>query len=334
MQPPFVPVTDDIIQVHLPLPFALNRVNVYLLRGADGWTVVDTGLNTPQARETWDAVFAGLDIRPADISQIVLTHAHPDHYGLAGWFQQRAGEHLPVRLSAREADFARETWQQGRMGDAFDRHLMRLGMPANLAADVAAGFVTTAAMTRPHPARLELLPPGGELRLGRRRFNILPAPGHSDGQLIFYDPDDRLLLCGDHVLLKITPNVGLWPTSDPDPLGRFMDSLRGLAALDVRLALPGHKALITDWAGRVRELLAHHQARLEHTLAAVAGGATVYEAALKVFDSGIFSTHEWRFAMAETLAHLDTLERQGRVRREDDGAHDADDAARRYRPTG
>jgi glyoxylase-like metal-dependent hydrolase (beta-lactamase superfamily II) len=117
--------------------------------------------------------------------------------------------------------------------------------------------------------------------------------------------------------MKITPNIGVWPEGDPDPLGRFLASLHDLKRLDVRLALPGHKSLITDWAGRVDELLAHHETRLAHTLAAVEGGATVYETARRIFDSGAFSPHEWRFALAETLAHLDYLERRGKVRRQD-----------------
>lgn len=314
MHSPLVPVTDDIFQVHLPLPFALNRVNCYLLRGADGWTVVDAGLNTPEGRAAWDQAFAALGITPADISQIVLTHAHPDHFGLTGWFQEQTG--APVYLSPLEAEFARVTWMEHRMMEGFDTYLMTLGMPADMAQSVTHGLTFTGEMTYPHPTRLITIEPGDDILLGKRRFQIIATPGHSDGQIIFYDPDDHLLLCGDHVLMKITPNVGLWPTSLPDPLGRFLESLRALQALEVRLALPGHKALITDWCGRLNELLAHHDDRLRHTLAAVAGGATVYEAAQRVFNSSVFTPHEWRFAMAETLAHLDVLEQRGQVRRE------------------
>lgn len=313
-----VPVADDIYQVHLPLPFALNRVNVYLIRGADGWTVVDTGLNTPEARAAWDAAFTSLGFRPGELRQIVLTHAHPDHFGLAGWLQEQAGEPLPVYLSEREAAFARSVWLEGQMADGFDAYLTRLGLPPDAAGVAAHSFYGTAEMTLPHPARLETLQPGGEMQIGRRRFTLVHAPGHSDGQLLFYDPNDHLLLCGDHVLMKITPNIGVWPEGDPDPLGRFLTSLRDLKRLDVRLALPGHKSLITDWAGRVDELLAHHELRLAHTLAAVGSGATVYETARRVFDSSVFSPHEWRFALAETLAHLDYLERRGKVRRQDE----------------
>jgi glyoxylase-like metal-dependent hydrolase (beta-lactamase superfamily II) len=105
--------------------------------------------------------------------------------------------------------------------------------------------------------------PATAITLAGRRCEILHAPGHAEGQIIFYAPAERLLLCGDHVLQRITPNIGYWPLSQPNPLGRYLASLRSLLALDVALALPGHHGAITDWRGRLHELLAHHDDRLE-----------------------------------------------------------------------
>ena len=136
---------------------------------------------------------------------------------------------------------------------------------------------------------------------------------------MLYDADDKLLLCGDHVLMKITPNIGRWPDSDPDPLKHFLESLEALKQLDVRLALPGHRWLIRDWQGRLSELIEHHHERLEHTLDALEGGAeTVYEVAIEVFKIERFTTHEWRFAAAETLAHLERLRAEDKVARTGD----------------
>jgi glyoxylase-like metal-dependent hydrolase (beta-lactamase superfamily II) len=185
-------------------------------------------------------------------------------------------------------------------------------------ATVVTSLGSTGEMTYPHPTQIVTLNPGDNITIGKRTFQSIHAPGHSDGQLIFYDPADKLLLSGDHVLMKITPNIGLWPDTEPDPLGRFLASLESLRDLDVRLALPGHKALITEWRLRLDELLHHHAQRLDHTLAAIQGGATVYEASLKVFNSLTFTPHEWRFAMVETLAHLENLRLRGKVRQEID----------------
>jgi len=105
-------ITDDIYQVRLPLPYALNHVNCYLLRGDDGWTIIDTGLNTSQGRAGWQAAFDTLGIGPDDIDQIILTHVHPDHYGMAGWLQEWCG--ATVWLSPREAELAEQGIRCGR----------------------------------------------------------------------------------------------------------------------------------------------------------------------------------------------------------------------------
>lgn len=317
-------VAEGIYQVRLPLPFALNIINCYLLRDGAGWAILDTGLNYPPAQSAWQAAFDLLKIRPEHITRIVLTHTHPDHYGMAGWFQAMGGEagaRPTVFLSAVEQRWSNIVWRKSEPSRLeFSDYLRQCGMPGEMIETVAHSMDNTARMTLPHPVDEQVLEAGSLVQIGERRFQVLHAPGHSDGQLIFYNADDRLLLSGDHVLMKITPNIGLWPDTQPDPLGRFLESLRGLLALDVRLALPGHKALITDWRGRLEELLAHHHVRLGHTLAALDGGATAYEASLKVFNSGSFSSHEWRFAMAETLAHLEYLRSQGQIQREMDGA--------------
>src|SRR5690606_10099486 len=138
------------------------------------------------------------------------------------------------------------------------------------AQQVADSMDDTYSMTLPHPPKMEHMHAGTTVQLGERSFQTIHAPGHSDGQILFYDAADHLLLSGDHVLMKITPNIGLWEHSDPDPLGHFMASIAELQALDVRLALPGHKKLIEDWRGRIDELLEHHEHRLTITLDALA----------------------------------------------------------------
>ena len=314
-----VKVAEGIYQVQLPLPFALRIVNCYLLDNGDGtWTILDTGLNYAAGQEVWQATFEALGLAPRQISQIVLTHIHPDHFGMAGWLQQMSG--APVRLSQREADAAYEFW-----GDANNRYrslteqMDHAGVAAEMTEQITTGVGFMLTMTTPHPEQTEIIAPGERVRMGGRDFTAIFAPGHSDGQLMFYDAGDRLLLSADHVLMKITPNIGLWPETDPHPLGRFLASLREVRTLDVRLALPGHRALITDWHGRIEEIIAHHEERLEHTLDAVDAGATGYEIAAKLFDFQRLSVHEMRFALVETLAHLDYMIDQGQVRQSGEG---------------
>lgn len=307
-------ITTDIYQVTLPLPFALRSVNCYLLRGKEGWTVVDCGLNTSEGRQTWQAVFAELAFQPQEIVQIVLTHSHPDHYGLAGWLQAEAGGLPPVCMSPREAELAHFVWQEDEgWAEAVSTFWRSCGIPDELVTAVVTETDRTRQRTRPHPQSIQLIEPGTTIQLGQRHFQAIHTPGHSDGQLVFYDAQDNLLLCGDHVLQKITPNISLWPFGEPDPLGRYLHSLNEIAQLDVRLALPGHGPLITDLRGRIAELEIHHERRLAVMATAVNGRATPYNISQQVFNFDTLTIHEKRFAVAETLAHLEYLAWQGRL---------------------
>lgn len=312
------PITEDIVQVQIPLPYALNIVNCYLLQGENGWTMVDSGLNTEPAREQWRVALNHLNITPDDIEQIIITHMHPDHFGMAGWWQSITEPPMPVYYPVGEAKLAEMFFSPEDTGELFD-WLVMCGMPEDTARDVTAGMSGTRSLTHPHPLQSAHIVPDQTLQLGARTFRTIHSPGHSDGQLMLYDESDNLLLSGDHVLMKITPNIGKWMQSEQNPLGRFMQSLAELEHLKVRVALPGHKWLIEDWQGRVQELIAHHEVRLEHTCEAIDGGAhTVYEIAHEVFKIFRFTAHEWRFAMAETLAHLELLEIQGKVSYDDE----------------
>ena len=312
-------VAAAVYRVRLPLPFALNHVNCYLLRDADGWTILDAGLNRPEIHAGWQAAFARLGIAPHAIHRILITHMHPDHIGLAGRLQQETG--AAVFLSPCEWEIAQATWapNPARQSIVAD-YLRRVGAPATVGALVEEQEEKLRRMTQPLPLDVQLLHPGERITLAGRSFEILHAPGHAEGQIIFYAPADRLLLCGDHVLQRITPNIGLWPSSQPDPLGRYLASLRALLPLAVTLALPGHYGAITDWPGRLHELLHHHDERLEVAYAAAAEGATALEASYRIFNFDRFSPHEVRFAVAEALAHLEYLAEAGRlVRCEKDG---------------
>lgn len=311
-----VQVAENIYQVQIPLPFALRIVNCYLLRDDEGWTMLDTGLNRAETHAVWQAAFTELGVGPGDLRQIVLTHFHPDHYGAAGWFQAWSGGETPVYISPRDAEQARLVWQLPE-GQPEPMHALFLafGTPFDLADSMAFEVARLRRMTAPHPQFTSLMP-GSTLRMGGRDFQAIYAPGHSDGQVIFYDPSDQLILSGDQVLIKITPNIGIWPESEPDPLGRFLASLHALAALEVRVGLPGHGPLIRDWCGRLAELSHHHEERLQHTLESIGTEGTVYDAAQQVFPFARLTYHEMRFAVAETAAHLDLLVSRGALRKE------------------
>ncbi|HNP69578.1 MAG TPA: MBL fold metallo-hydrolase [Kouleothrix sp.] len=306
-------VADGIFQIQLPLPFPLRIVNCYALRDGAEWTIVDTGLHYPPGEAAWQVAFEAFGIRPAQIGRIVLTHAHPDHFGMAGWLAGQSG--APVLLAPGENAFAERVWHNGAANEQAIVEFFRAhGLPAGLAEQVRETMAENRAMTTPWP-EVTALAPGTAIEIGARRFEAIATPGHSDEHLVFYCADERLMLCGDAVLTKITPNVSRWPDGNPNPLADFLSSLERLGDLDVALALPGHGPLIDKFGQRLVELRQHHHERLEMMARAAGDGATAFEVCTRVFPTSTLSPHQLRFAIAETLAHLEHLVSIGQAER-------------------
>lgn len=301
-----------IIKLRLPLPFRLDHINCYAVKGRGGWSIIDTGLNYKGSRQAWDTLLARHGIEPGEIKEIFVTHYHPDHYGGAGWLQQLSG--APVYMSATEARLAQMIWssEPGNSGAVADLFLEN-GVPEQLVQDIMAGTVQMVSRVLPHP-QVTMLAGGEEVELGGYRYRVIVTPGHSDGHICIFSAANGILFSGDHLLPKITSNISLWPHSHPDPLANFMHSLDEIKSLNAHLVLPSHGEPFTNMRQRVAELEEHHRQRLEIMLRAVGrDGATVYQVSRQVFGEGL-SLHEVRFAITETLAHLVHLEKRGRLR--------------------
>jgi len=322
--PPVQELLPGVYQLAMPIPVPLKVVNLYLLPGRTGWTVVDTGFHTPETEARWRLALARLGIGFEDLEAIVVTHHHPDHMGAAGWLQAQSG--APVLMLRQEIPQAERFWRPGtQAGEAISAFFQDHGMPKEVAAPLAPHHQEQVERVAPFP---EITPvdPGQELRLGRWRFEVLWTPGHAEGLMVLWEPEARFLLGNDLVLATITPNISLWPFAAENPLAQYLASLRQVAPLPARWVLPGHREPIQDLAGRVREIEGHHRERLARVEAIVqvlerAGRlATGWAVNLELFgpQPDLFRT---RFAMAETLAHLEYLVLHGRLQRvEGDGA--------------
>lgn len=304
----------DWLQVRVPLPFSLRWVNSYLIAESGGYTVIDPGLHTSEAAALWERVLKERNIGWEQIRRVLLTHQHPDHYGLAGWFQQRSG--APVFMSRLAHDYAVRMWgEQRSMGEEWTRLFAQHGLPQELLVQLAPHLESFVAQVSPQP-QVSYLESGGQLELGGELWELVHTPGHATGHLCLYQRQRRWMLCGDQVLPDITPNVSLIPGDrDRNPLRSFLASLELLAQYEVERALPGHRMPFQEFAQRIDELQRHHARRLaelEQWLAAEPQHA--YALCLRMFGQRIGGNiHHLRFALSEILAHLHYLEEEGRI---------------------
>ncbi len=296
-------LAGGIRRVTTPLPTRPGHVHSYLLPGADGWTLVDTGIGLPDARERWAAELAALE-RP--VARIVVTHFHPDHVGAAAVLAELTG--APVLQGALdyaqcELVWGNPSWPH-RIADWFHHH----GVPEQVTRELVEQGNVYRPLIRYQPD--PLLVEAGELVDG---WELVAAPGHADGQLLLHR--DGVLVAADHLLDPISPTVGLWPASRPDPLGDYLQALERTIELAPRLALPGHGEPVEHPAARARALVAHHLERLAAAEAALAAEPrTGYAVSFALFGEQLKPAAR-RFAVAETLSHLERLVREDRAER-------------------
>ena len=288
-----------------PLPMGIRHVHCYLLPGDDGWTLVDTGLGLPDAEARWAPLLGEIEV-----GRIVVTHFHPDHAG--GGEDARGLTGAQVFQGADDYAQCERVWGSPDWSERLADYLERHGLPTETAGELRHESATFAPFIR-YARGPQLLREGDEVA----GWRVLELPGHADGHICL--ERDGMLVAGDHLLGAITPTVGLYPESRPDPLGDYQSSLRRTLELDPRIALPGHGEPVERPAERAREILEHHEQRLDATAAALGEDPrTAYEVSLELFGADLDPNNR-RFALAETLAHLERLVFEGRAARAGDG---------------
>jgi len=315
------PVAPDVLWVRLPLPFALDHVNVWLLRDGQGWTLVDTGIGSEITRTVWTRVF-GEALQGQPIVRVIATHCHPDHVGLAHWLVERFG--CPLWMTQGEYLNAHALWNDVAgygatpLGALFARH--GLGR-AQVEAQVARGNMYRRAVPA-IPTNYRRMIDGEHIRIGAHDWRVIVGYGHSAEHAALYCADASLLISGDMLLPKISTNVSVWPPDpDADPVRLFLDSIARFSTLSAAtLVLPSHGLPFRGMRGRIVALENHHAARLGELLQAASVPLTAAEV-LPVLFRRTLDAQQLFFAMGEAIAHLNHLYYRAELRRitRDDG---------------
>ena len=293
--------------LRMPLPFALDHINLWLLEDGGGWTIVDTGYAMTETKELWERIFAErLAGRP--VTRVIVTHYHPDHIGLADWLTRRWQTLLWITekewLSARVMSHGAEDFAPLRRGFA-----LRAGLD-DTAAELFSERENSYRRGVPSvPASFRRLADGMAIEIGGREWRVIIGEGHAPELACLYCTETGVLISGDQVLPRISPNISVQAHEpDGDPLARYLASLAKLrnAVPPDTLTLPSHNLPFFGLHARLESLAAHHRSRCDEVIAACEIPKSAMDMVAVLFRRAL-DRHQMGFALGEALAHLNFL---------------------------
>jgi glyoxylase-like metal-dependent hydrolase (beta-lactamase superfamily II) len=306
----------------LPIPFvaAGGPVNVYLVEEAEGGLLLfDAGLGTPEAQGALEAGLSRLGRRFDEITRIVISHGHVDHYGAARFIQERHGGALPVQAHPLDLPKISESgWRWRDLAPRYGAYLAKLGLPADALEAVAREGERGFGLARRVP-RVDALAAGEVLRTRHLSLEVLHMPGHTPGLVCLYDRAHRLVFSDDHLLERISPNplIELGPDGEEGyfrPLVAYLGSIARLRALDVDLVLPGHGPPFGEHRAVIDRLIGfHHQRQAKIAALVEEGPRTPFEIARVLFPSA--RPGDAFLTLSETIGNLEVMEGRGAVTR-------------------
>lgn len=299
----------------MPLPFALDHVNLWLIEDGDGWTAVDTGICLDTLKDNWRSLLA-----QHRLTRQIVTHCHPDHLGLAAWLEQESG--APLWMT--QGEFA--------VGHLYRASVDAFGIPAMIQFYRRHGLDElrlTALEGRGNgyrkgvpemPQTYRRIMNGEEIVIGGRNWQVIVGYGHAPEHASLYCEEAHVLIAGDMLLPRISTNVSIMAANpDGNPLAHFLASIDGMLTLPQEtLVLPSHGKPFRGLHARVAQLQAHHRERCAVLLAACAVPKSAGDLLTVLFGREITDAHQIMFAMGETIAHLNYLEHAHALRRVED----------------
>ena len=311
-----IEVAEGILWMRLPLPMALDHVNVFALDDGDSWTLIDTGFASRRGEAIWQRLLDG-PLAGKPVGRVVVTHHHPDHVGMAGWFIER-GATLCM---------ARTGWLMTRMLTLDEQirpspeavtFYTRAGMdPAVLARRQQEAPFNFADCVKLLPQGYVRLVDGATISMGGRDWIIRTGNGHAPEHLTFWCTSDDLVIGGDQLLPSISPNLGVYPTEpEADPVSEWLESCTHFQrfATDHQLVLCGHKLPFTGLPLRLEQLIKNHHSALDRLMDHLDTPRAAGDCFLPLFKRQI-GDGEYGLALVEAVAHLNHLHQSGKVTR-------------------
>ncbi len=314
-------------QIKVPLPNVnMESVNVYIIEGINGNLMIDTGWNTPECFNALAQEMKNSGFAMKDITDIVITHIHPDHFGLAG----KIAELTAAKVMVGKIESSLIDSRYGHPDDLMKQ--VSAFLKSNGVPDWELKMLTEASLNirnniAPVKSIVELNP-GDKVSMDPYEFQVLLTPGHSPGHICLYEPNKKYLFSGDHVLAEVAPNVSYHIQTGDNPLGDYVNSLNSLAELEVRFVFPGHGSVFSGLAPKIDDIMHIHRDRMRGIqkimgvemksgydvakgIPWIVNGETVQYDKLEPIDR--------RLAVLETLAHLQFMVAEGQGKKVADG---------------
>lgn len=309
-----IQVAENVYWTRMPVPFPPKHINVYLLEDDDGWFVVDTGMNLPQARQLWQKMFEQY-FEDKPIKGVIATHMHMDHCGLAHFITN----HWRVRLWMTQAEYFAARSHDSSSQDnhwQLEQHYARAGMPEGFYHKVKQGFAPMEKLREPIPQSYERLCDQKPLVIHNREWQIIIGHGHSPEHASLYCPDLNLLISGDQILPRISPNISVTGENpNDDPMTDYLQSLQPFLSLpEHTLTLPAHGDPFHALHFRVHALLADHDDNLQKVITACQQPQSAQQIIPQIFRREL-SSIDYYLALGETLALINRCWHLGHLKR-------------------
>ena len=321
-----VKVSENIFWARMPLPHPLDHVNVYIIEDSFGLTIIDTGVNTEETRLRWDGLLRRY-FKGKRLERVIITHHHPDHIGLAGWFHRKYdAEIYSSRTSYLMARMLTLDVQE-KMSSEATLFYIRAGMPKDV--------LQQRKKIRPMnfsdsvydiPLGFKRLVEGEEINFAGHGWKIIFGHGHAPSHATFWSNRDSIVFVGDQVLPGISPNLGVYPTEpEADTVGEWISSCRKLLRVsdNKKLVLPGHKLPFTGLSIRLEQLIQNHKSVLKRIGRRLNKGPSNTVGLFKTIFKREIRKEEYGLALSEAVGHMNHLHKVGKVSRKlnADGAY-------------